>query len=136
MLVLDCSVALAWCFRDEWSPSVLALAKGIAETGALVPALWRLEVANGLQTAIRRGRIDNNMRDQLLDQLIAYPITVDAMTGDFAWSKTLQFCDKYGLTAYDAAYLELAERRSLPLASLDRALCIAAQAEGMRLVLP
>lgn len=134
MLVLDCSVALAWCFRDEQSPAVIKIAHDIASHGAVVPSLWRLEIANGLQTAVRRGRIERAMRDQLLDLFAAYPLTVDSMTNDFAWSSTLALSDKYSLSVYDAAYLELALRRGLPLASLDRTLCQAAQAAGVPLV--
>lgn len=134
MLVLDCSVALAWCFRDEQSPAVIKIAHDIASHGAVVPSLWRLEIANGLQTAVRRGRIERAMRDQLLDLFAAYPLTVDSMINDFAWSSTLALSDKYSLSVYDAAYLELALRRGLPLASLDRALCQAAQAAGVPLV--
>lgn len=134
MLVLDCSVALAWCFRDEQSPAVIKIAHDIASHGAVVSSLWRLEIANGLQTAVRRGRIERAMRDQLLDLFAVYPLTVDSMTNDFAWSSTLALSDEYSLSAYDAACLELALRRGLPLASLDRTLCQAAHAAGVPLV--
>ena len=90
------------------------------ESGAVVPSLWRLEVANALQMSVKRKRIDAAYRDISLDALRALEIDIDSKTDQHAWSATLRLAERFDLTAYDAAYLELAQRRSLPLASLDR----------------
>jgi predicted nucleic acid-binding protein len=100
-------------------------------SGAVVPSLWRAEVANGLQIAIRRKRIDAVFRSRALQHLELLPITVDRETDTYVWSSTLALADRFDLTIYDAAYLELAERRGLPLASLDKELNAAARALGV-----
>jgi predicted nucleic acid-binding protein len=85
----------------------------------VVPALWRLEIANSLTMAVRRGRIDSEFRHAALGDLAMLEITTDPHTDSSAWGETLQLADQCGLTLYDAAYLELAIRRRLPLATLD-----------------
>jgi predicted nucleic acid-binding protein len=104
----------------------------VVEEGAVVPSLWRLEIANGFQMAIRRNRIDATFRDNALTELSAMAITIDADTDSNAWNSTLRLSDRFRLTVYDAAYLELAQRRRLPLATLDNALRVAAEAAGIR----
>jgi predicted nucleic acid-binding protein len=94
----------------------------VVETGAVVRALWRLELANGLQVAVRRGRISAAYRDASLADLMQMQIVTDLETDAHAWSATLRLAEKHELTLYDAAYLELAQRRRLPLATLDREL--------------
>jgi predicted nucleic acid-binding protein len=106
----------------------------VAEAGAVVPALWKLEVANGLQMALRRKRIDSAYRDAALGHLGRMPITVDVDTATHAWTGTLQLADRFGLTLYDAAYLELARRRALPLATLDAQLRDAGRSLGIALL--
>lgn len=130
-LVLDGSMALAWCFEDERTPAVVAVNKRVAEKGALAPSLWRLEVANGLQMGIRRGRMTVSQRDVLVSTLSDMNIAIDSETDRYAWSATLRLGERHSLTIYDACYLELAVRRNLPLASLDKALRGAAKAEGL-----
>ncbi|MBV8738293.1 MAG: type II toxin-antitoxin system VapC family toxin [Alphaproteobacteria bacterium] len=130
-LVLDASLALSWYFEDERTPSADALLNSIADDGAVVPAHWRLEIANGFQTAIRRKRIDANFRDRAIAQLDCLVIVVDLETDRYAWTSTLRLADRFGLTPYDAAYLELAARQMLPLATLDKALSAAASALGV-----
>lgn len=130
-VVLDGSVALAWCFEDEATAEIDALFDRIAERGAHVPSLWRLEVANGLQTAIRRKRIDAAYRDLALSRLMAQRVTVDSETDRYAWSATVRLAEHHGLTVYDASYLELALRLGLPLATADKALIAAAQSVGL-----
>ena len=133
-LVIDSSMTLAWYFEDEKTAASIAILNQVAEEGAVVPALWRLEVLNGLQVAVRRGRITIAYRDASLDDLRSLVITIDPGTNRQAWSATLRLCDRLGLTPYDAAYLELAQRRQLPLATLDGELIRAAQAENVPLV--
>jgi predicted nucleic acid-binding protein len=125
-LVLDPSMALSWYFEDECSPAADARLERVAEDGAVVPSLWRLEIANGLQIALRRGRINRAFRDRTLAELARMPITVDPDTDSDAWTSTLQLADRFQLAVYDAAYLELAQRRCLPLATLDKPLRAAA----------
>ncbi|HXT80101.1 MAG TPA: type II toxin-antitoxin system VapC family toxin [Acetobacteraceae bacterium] len=133
-LVLDASLTLSWYFEDERTPAADALLDQVAEQGAYVPTLWRLEVANGLQVSIRRKRFDASFRDNALKQLARMPITVDTDTDSYAWSTTLHLADRFQLTLYDAAYLELARRRLLPLATLDQPLRTAANALGVDLL--
>lgn len=133
-LVVDSSMTLAWYFEDEKTASSLAVLNRVAASGAIVPALWRLEVASGLQAALRRQRITRAYRDASLDDLRALAIAIDPQTDHHAWAATLDLSDRYGLTPYDAAYLELARRRQLPLATLDAALIRAAPGEQVALV--
>ena len=130
-LVLDSSAALAWVYADETTEPIRELFDTVANDGAIVPAIWKLEVANGLTVAVRRGRIDAEFRRAALADLAVLDIITDPHTGHYAWRMTLNLADRFRLTVYDAAYLELAERRKLPLASLDDALCAAAAALGL-----
>jgi predicted nucleic acid-binding protein len=133
-LVIDASLTMAWYFEDESTPATDALLDRVADAGAMVPGLWRLEVANAFQTAIRRHRIDAVYRDASLAELELMPITIDADTSTYAWSATLRLSERFSLTLYDAAYLELAQRRSLPLATLDCDLRTAAPALNIELL--
>jgi predicted nucleic acid-binding protein len=100
-----------------------------------VPGLWRLEVANILEMGIRRGRHDAAFRDSTLADLALLPIHLDPETDQRAWRETAQLAERHKLTPYDAAYLDLALRRKLPLATLDRDLRSAGKkAERLRLL--
>ena len=133
-LILDASMALSWYFADEQTDAADTILDRVAEQGAVVPSLWRLEVANALQVSVRRKRFDVAFRNRALLQLSQLNIAVDPDTDTNAWSATLQLSDQFQLTLYDAAYLELAQRRALPLASLDRPLRKAAGALGIELL--
>ena len=133
-LVLDAWFALSWYFEDERTPVADALLDRVADQGATVPGLWRLEIANGLRTAIRRNHIDEGFRDRAIAQLARLPINVDPDTDRYAWTTTLQLADLFALTPYDAAYIELAQRLVLPLATLDEPLRAAATALGVALL--
>jgi predicted nucleic acid-binding protein len=132
--VVDASLTLAWYFEDEATPATEALLDRLAMNGAVVPALWRLEVGNGFQMAFRRKRIDKAYRDTALTELAAMPITIDAETDTHAWTTTLRLSERFTLSLYDAAYLELAQRRDLPLASLDKQLRAAGHALSVPLL--
>ena len=134
MIVLDASVTLSWCFEDERTPATLAVLDTALATCAIVPPLWHWEVANALQMAVRRKRIDGSFRDQTLADLRALPIAVDPEAMACVWGATLVAADRFGLTVYDAAYLALAQRRAVPLATLDSALRQAAPACNVRLL--
>jgi predicted nucleic acid-binding protein len=118
-LVIDASLALAWSFEDERTPPVLAVLEETIRDGAIVPLLWRLEIANSLRSALRRGRITQRFRDEALKDLADLRIEIDADTNAHAWSSIVLLSDGYDLTPYDAAYLELAQRRRVPIATLD-----------------
>lgn len=135
-VALDASVTLAWLFGDEASPDVRRVFEGIAERGAVVPGLWWLEVANSLTMAVRRKRIDADFRQAALRDLAVLDISTDQQTAAQAWSDTLSLADQYRLTVYDAAYLELARRRGLPLATLDGDLRAAAVKADVTLAVP
>lgn len=128
-LILDSSIALSWCLPDEAEADEIQSI--VARHGAVVAAHWPLEVANALLMAVRRQRVDAVFRDAALRDLAALPIVIDAETSSHAWRATLALADAHGLTAYDAAYLELAVRRGLPLATFDAKLRRAAQALGV-----
>jgi predicted nucleic acid-binding protein len=132
--VLDASLALAWYFQDEATPATEMILDRVVETGAVVPALWRLELVNGLQVAVRRGRISAAYRDRSLADLAQMQIETDPETDVHAWSVTLRLADRHELTLYDAAYLELAQRRRLPLATLDQDLRRAADKLALTLL--
>jgi predicted nucleic acid-binding protein len=91
-----------------------------------VPSLWRLEVANVLRSAVRRGRCDEAYVDRMIDRLSQLPIGIDGETDHHAWTDTLSLARRYALTVYDAAYLELALRLRQPLATCDSELIVAA----------
>ena len=133
-LVLDSSATLAWIYSDEVTAAIQELFDRVAETGALVPALWRLEVANSLTVAVRRGCIDAEFRRAALDDLALLNITTDPHTDTHAWAETVILADRFGLTVYDAAYVELAQRHALSLATLDQDLSAAAVALGLRVL--
>lgn len=129
--VLDNSVALTWCFEDERTPATTALLEQVGEAGALAPMLWPLEALNGLLVAERRGRLDAHRRRLLVGFLSALPIRLDDETASRVWTATARLAERFALSSYDAAYLELAQRRRLPLASLDQDLRTAAAALGV-----
>jgi predicted nucleic acid-binding protein len=133
-VVIDASLTLTWYFEDEATQAADAVLDRVSEAGAVVPTLWRLEVANAFQSALRRKRITALYRDQSLTELAAMPITIDADTDAYVWTTTLRLAERYGLTIYDATYLELAQRRSLPLATLDKELREAAASLNIMLL--
>jgi predicted nucleic acid-binding protein len=133
-MVVDASLTLSWYFEDERTPAADALLDQVTDTGVVVPVLWRLEVANGLQMAIRRRRIDADFRDRAIQQLMLLPVTIDFDSDAYVWMTTRRLADRFGLTIYDASYPELAQRRNLPLATFDQELRDAAHALGLALL--
>jgi len=133
-LVLDASITLAWCYEEETTEAVQRSFDIVRTDGAWVPVLWLWEVANVLQMNVRRGRHNTKFRDRALADLALFPIKEDAEAGRQAWSGTLILAERHRLTLYDAAYLEVALRRGLPLATLDQDLRAAARAEEVQLL--
>lgn len=135
-LVVDASITMAWCFEDEVTPATEEVLDQVIDSNAIVPTIWRFEVGNALQMAIRRKRIDEVFRDDALAKLLAMPIAVDPDTDAHAWTTALRLSERFRLTLYDAAYVELAQRRGLPLATLDREMRAAASALSIELLGP
>jgi predicted nucleic acid-binding protein len=129
--VLDCSLTMAWYFKDQANPYAKAVRKALSRARGVVPALWPLEVANVLVLGERRLRSTQAEASKWLSYLQRVPIHVDDGTAGRAWSDILHVARSYDLSAYDAAYLELAIRLGLPLASLDDSLKAAAAAAGV-----
>ena len=127
-LVLDGSATVAWLVPDEHTAPSQRVLEQVGEMGAIVPMLWRLEIGNTLTLAVRRKRISRDERAAALAKLSDLPIETDPETFVHAWTSTLALADRFNLTVYDACYLELAQRRALPLATLDKDLRKAAEA--------
>lgn len=134
--VLDGSLALAWYFKDEADAYADAVAARLPFSRAVVPLIWPLEVANALLMGERRQRSTEAQAARWLGYLGSLPIDVDDETNRRAWGEVLSLARPRRLSAYDAAYLELAMRRGLPLATLDDKLKAAASAVGVPAFVP
>jgi predicted nucleic acid-binding protein len=132
--VLDSSVALSWCFRDEWSPESRQFLEAARIRAVFVPALWHMEMANILGLAFRKKRLSEADLSLDLKMLAALELHTDTSFQPIGASILLPLMQAYSLTAYDAAYLELAIRLDLPLATLDSDLATAAKNAGLTLV--
>jgi len=133
--IVDASVGFAWVYQGQATPETDRLLNEVAAgVTVVVPALWYLEMSNVLLIAQRRHRLTTIQRKAALEKLAAMQFTVDEEGTRHAFGKTSELAEKYGLTIYDATYLELALRRSLPLASRDEALKIAAKQCGLKIL--
>jgi predicted nucleic acid-binding protein len=132
--VLDASIVMAWSFEDESGGYADAVLERFEDAKAVVPALWPLEVANALLMGERRKRSSQAETVRWTRILSSLPITIDDETNTRTWSETLNLARGHSLSAYDAAYLELAIRRGLPLATLDSKLKAAAKDVGVALL--
>lgn len=136
LLVVDASVAIAWCLQDEATADTDEILDALVQgMEAYVPALWPFEVANALLVAERRRRITVAQVTSMLQRIALLPINIENAQLPQAFSSVLAAARQEGLSEYDAAYFELALRRGLPLATLDDALRRAARKAGIRLVL-
>ncbi|MDD5263186.1 MAG: type II toxin-antitoxin system VapC family toxin [Methylacidiphilales bacterium] len=132
--VLDNSVVMAWYFEDEANDFTASILESLASSEALVPTIWPLEVANVLLVGERRGRSTEARTSRFIALLDALPIRVDAATSQHALAGILTLAREQRLSAYDAAYLELAMREGVSLATQDQALRRAAEACGVGLL--
>jgi predicted nucleic acid-binding protein len=132
--VIDCSITMTWCFDDEATDTTRAVARRLVAESVLVPSHWHLEVANVLLTTQRNKRLKPSDAADFVQRLSQFAIEVDPSLGENTFARLLPLSQKHKLTSYDAAYLELAMRTRLPLASLDKALRLAAAAEGVTLL--
>ena len=133
--VVDASAALRWCFEDEataWTDGLLdRLRNG---DRIVVPAHWPTEMSNGMLVALRKQRIQPGRPELFWDELAVLPVDVEPPLSCGQAKAILALCQKHSLTEYDAAYLEMARRRGLPLATMDSALLAAAPLEAIALV--
>jgi len=134
VLVLDASRTLAFCLDDERDAECELTFARVGVDGAVAPAIWPLEVANGLKTAIRRGRIATRDLPRLRALLEGLGVEIDERPASAVFSETLGLALEHDLTTYDAAYLELAIRRGLPLATADERLRAACRTTGVELI--
>ena len=130
-IVVDNSLFLAWCLADEEEPTATGAMQRVAEAGGVAPRIWWYELRNALLVNERRGRIFSQQVSDTLADSLALGISIDDQHDE---SRLLELARRHGLTVYDAAYLEVAFRRGLPLATLDHRLREAAEAIGVAVV--
>ena len=130
-IVVDNSIFLAWCLADEEEPTAAGAMQQVAEEGGVAPRIWWYELRNALLVNERRGRMTAQQVSDTLGDILALGISTDDQHDE---SRLLELARWHGLTVYDAAYLEVAFRRGLPLATLDRRLREAAEAIGAAVV--
>lgn len=133
-IVLDASVALSWCFADESSSESEAILDRLRSERAVVPQHWPVEVTNVLLVAERRNRLNPSQSAAFTQLLEALAIEIDLHTGARVSESWLSLGREYQLSAYDAAYLDLAIRRGMPLATRDQRLREAAANAGVPLI--
>lgn len=132
-IVVDCSIVAAWLFRDERNEYAFEIARQYRACDYLVPSLWKWEIANTLLIGQRRKRCSQEDVTAWLAYLAGMPFQFDEYSLAAVWNDTLEFANDHQLTVYDAAYLELAHRESIPLATLDDEMKKAAKAAGVKL---
>jgi predicted nucleic acid-binding protein len=132
MVVLDASVVIAWAYEDTQG-RLDALIRHVAANFASVPVHWILEITDTLLKSERRGRLKTGQRQEILARIQSLPIRVDDETSLRGWQAIPALAERFRLTTYDAAYLELAHRFEVPLATLDQDLTRAAREAGVPL---
>jgi predicted nucleic acid-binding protein len=129
---VDASATMAWCFRDESVEWVEALFSQLTpQSRVLVPRHWSFEVANSFLIAMRRGRLAKPVLEQNFEVLRALPIYTDMTSDATIFTALVSLAERHRLSVYDAAYMELAMRSRLPLATLDDDLRSAAVSAGI-----
>ena len=132
--IIDSSIAAAWCFPDEGTDYTNGVLKALSDSDeAIAPRLWAYEVRNSVLMGVRRKRITSSEAREFLESLRSLPIR---LTDPSSYDGVFALAEANGLTVYDAAYLDLALREKLALASLDDALCRAAAQKGVALFKP
>ncbi len=135
-VVVDCSVTMAWCFEDECDPLADAVLDLIGEVDVWAPSIWPLEVANVILVAERRGRLVSAESTRFVELLGDLPILIDGTTHERALGSVVARGRALGLSAYDAAYIDLAERKGAVLATRDSKLAAACRAAGIQVLEP
>lgn len=132
--VVDASMTMAWCFPDEATSATRALLRQLRQSSAYAPAIWILEVTNILLIAERRQRTSQQQTARFTRLLRALPIMIEADSVTTAFGSVLPLARMHNLSSYDAAYLDLAMRHGLPLATLDARLRTAAIHAGVTIL--
>lgn len=134
--VIDTSVVMSWCFQDESSEYADDVLGRLTELTALAPSIWPLEVVNVLLVAERRKRLEQADSARFLTLLSRLPITVEDDRMALKMEKLLALGRAHGLSSYHAAYLDLAMRSGLPIATLDGNLLAAARRVNVPILPP
>jgi predicted nucleic acid-binding protein len=132
--VIDCSVTMAWCFENQADAYTKGVLGRLGVSEASVPSIWAFEVANSLAVGERRKKLTKAATNRFLGILAELPIIIDEQAHHRALDRTLSLAREQTLSGYDAAYLELAMREGLPLATRDGQLKKAARVVGVPLV--
>lgn len=132
-VVVDCSVTMAWFFEDEVSPYTEAVLDAVGASSGATPALWALEVSNALATVLRKKTFATERLAEVQVKLQRLHWEIEPLELARSLGPVLALAQKHGLTSYDATYLEMAKRRELPLATLDKELAAAAKRERVKL---
>ena len=132
-IVTDASLALAWCFPDEASEYADRILVALEGHAILVPALWSVEITNALLTAERRKRVKPPEIRRFVELLDGLTVIIDSQSVAESVSNILPIAPEYGLSAYGAAYLDVAVRHGAPLATFDNALRKAGQKAGIEI---
>ena len=135
VLVIDCSVTMPWCFEDQSTAFTDVVLEAVAAEAAVVPGLWSIEVANVLAVAIRKKALSGAKVGTFRSVLSGLPIRAEDHPLEQALGRVLDLANEHRLSAYDAAYLEVALRFSLPLATLYKVLKAAAEKAGSKVFL-
>ena len=130
--VIDNSVVSGWYLDNQATPYTQAIAERLQDDRVFAPALWELELTNVLRTSCLRQRLTAQRAQEILGHLNALPIEVDREA--VPPRELLALALRFGLSSYDAAYLELALRRQLPIATQDAELRAAAVAAGVGVI--
>jgi predicted nucleic acid-binding protein len=133
-IVIDASITVAWCYEDAATPLSEVVLQHVRTDRAIVPAVWPLKVANAILTGERRGRLSDANTERFLSLLQAMSITVDEETSVQAWTSILALARRFALSSYHSAYLELALRRGVAIATTDRQIVAAARDLGVLLI--
>ena len=133
-MILDNSVVCGWLLESQATAYSDAIAQRLQDDHAVAPPLLRLEYANVLRTACKRGRLTAQQAQDAIAQLAELPVEIDAELPDAG--QLLALALRYDLSSFDAAYLDLALRRQLPVATQDVALAQAARLAGVGVVIP
>jgi predicted nucleic acid-binding protein len=132
--VLDCSLALAWLLREREGTAAVDILEQVFINGGIGPSIWRLEILNGVLSALQQRRIKPDQVDRVLAQAAEIPIELDRGAEHLAWTRVKALAIKHRLSAYDAAYLDLSMRHDGVLGTLDKKLADAARTEGVMVV--
>jgi predicted nucleic acid-binding protein len=131
---VDATFAATWCFDDEATSESDACFRQAAAQGIIIPTLWIYEVANLVWAAERRKRISLNEAEDWLRVLSVLVIEEDQPMKAHVWTQVFEIARQFSLTVYDATYVELAQRRNVPLATRDKAMIAAAQALKIKVI--